>query len=556
MPRPMPETTRGPRTDTLAAMDAYLALAAQGARPGSAMQHIGRSYRTLEIWRSKYPDFAERERQARERRTVIDSHPFDGTFASFRHHFLGRETYPHMQQMIDAIAAGERAKNMSITSIHLPPAHGKTALLEDYICYRIALDPNIRILYVAGRIEHAKKVLNTVKRRLTDGRSSLVARYGPFYYDGQERDGFPWTNEYVRVANATSDERDYTLETRAITGNVAGNRADLILMDDVQEYKTLTMTEDRLNRMRQDFFSRLGHEGAIVNVGTRIGVGDVHERLLLDDAVDNLVLLPAINADGEPLWPEAWPLDKLMRRKGQMTPYLWAATYQQAPTDDSVATFASDIIEGASAADRTASPVTDGSQTIIGVDPAITGHTAFVVGHISLDGVLTVIDAEDHEALGRSEAIMQKLDRLVHIYRPTEVVVERAAFQAALSRDDRLQQMASDYGFVIREHVTANRKADPTYGVASMPTDMLRRRLLIADGNEYTRARLSKLRSQMTSWRADMPTRQLQQDLVMALWFCWMRWKSLTPNAVASLDAWKHNALPYTPTRWTTRRSA
>jgi predicted phage terminase large subunit-like protein len=50
-----------------------------------------------------------------------------------------------------------------------------------------------------------------------------------------------------------------------------------------------------------------------------------------------VVEFPAILPSGNPLWPEKWPLEELMKTKATINPRFWNAQYQQEPTSDSIA---------------------------------------------------------------------------------------------------------------------------------------------------------------------------------------------------------------------------
>jgi hypothetical protein len=81
------------------------------------------------------------------------------------------------------------------------PEAGKTATLEDYICRKLAIDPNHRFRIVSATDQHAKRMVGFCQRRFTEPNpwAEFIARFGPFYDKNQERQGRPWSEHEVTV---------------------------------------------------------------------------------------------------------------------------------------------------------------------------------------------------------------------------------------------------------------------------------------------------------------------------------------------------------------------
>ena len=83
---------------------------------------------------------------------------------------------------------------------------------------------------------------------------------------------------------------------------------------------------------------RLMPGGAICLVMTRWSKldlsGMIVNQMEKHDDVDKweVVEFPAIKDDGEPLWPEFWPLEELLAKKAGLDPRYWNAQYMQKPT--------------------------------------------------------------------------------------------------------------------------------------------------------------------------------------------------------------------------------
>ena len=85
---------------------------------------------------------------------------------------------------------------------------------------------------------------------------------------------------------------------------------------------------------------RLQPGAAMVVIATRWSLSDLPGRLIKDSISKNgasdweVIELPAIMPSGEPLWPEYWPLEELLKLKAELPISKWNAQYQQNPTSE------------------------------------------------------------------------------------------------------------------------------------------------------------------------------------------------------------------------------
>lgn len=227
---------------------------------------------TYELWRKDLEFLAQVNLAKAIGRAGQDRGSFSG-FVDFRKHYFGYDTFRHQQMIVDAIA---NTPPGGVTLVLVPPEFGKTSLLEDYCSWLIATNPDTRVTVVSEGQPHSRKIINRVKRRMVDPNVSpaYIKDYGPFLGDGHRKQGRPWSADFFTVAQATHDERDYTMEARGWTSMIAGTRTDLLLVDDIQSARSLNLTQKMLTVFRQDFLTRPGKEGKTIIVGTRVGVND------------------------------------------------------------------------------------------------------------------------------------------------------------------------------------------------------------------------------------------------------------------------------------------
>jgi hypothetical protein len=114
------------------------------------------------------------------------------------------------------------------------------------------------------------------------------------------------------------------------------------------------------------------------------------------------------------------------------------------------------------------------------------------------------------------------------LYKPSEWIVEKNAFQAFLTQDEGIKMHLASKGVVLKEHHTGSNKWDSGFGVASMSTLFGTKQL--ADGKHHRdnlihlpsdqTENVKALIEQLITWS---PTTKGKTDMVMALWFCEIR---------------------------------
>lgn len=453
----------------------------QGSTVEEAVAAIGLSVQAFRQWKKRDTLFAaEVESIITGARKFKEEDPNDWrSFVDFRKKFFGHETYPHMAMMTQAI---ESTQPGDITMILMPPEHAKTTTMEDYCCYRLALDPEHRITVGSEGQRLAEKMLGRIKNRMEpDGPyPTYVNQFGPFVPQkhGGRATRQVWAAAFFNVARRNaSDERDYNMVALGFGGNIAGTRTDHLHVDDLQSRKSLNFTERMVETFQQDWLSRPGETGITTIAGTRVGDGDFYEALedqYAGKSFFRVIKMPAIvrnpkTGEKEPLWKrdpnskhkqKGYTLESLARIREKVGEDAWSRNYMQRPRAKSLGTFTEDIIDRCKNFDRVVGSATlpaPGSPILIGLDPALGGINCLMAIQIT-SGKLWILDVKEDQALSRNEQIMDRLEAMVVGLQArgglvSDVVIEAMNFQRGLARDERLREMSEQYGFAIREHL-------------------------------------------------------------------------------------------------------
>jgi hypothetical protein len=521
-----------------------------------ACKAIPVEYTTYLKWRQRDPVFKAKVDALRTNMSASDTAGqavFNGGFAEFRKRFLFNDSPWFHLEIIDAI---ENAEPGRITLILMPPEHGKTTLIEDFSNMRLAEDPTYRITFGSEKLDHPRKVLGRVMARMEDDSPfhEYVAMFGPFVPQtgGERKSRQPWGTTHFNVwrKGETAGERDYSMAAIGITASIQGTRTDLLVMDDVQGYKSLSRSEEYFNAFRQDWLSRSGSKAPVVIIGTRVGPNDFYELLIQAGLVDRLILFPAHDEKGEWLWPERYSPEEYALMKRNAGEEAWARNYMQDPLASSSGAFSAAEVDAVKNKLRILDDpyAPDVAAVCIGLDPGY-GRNAFVVTGMA-ETRLDVVEARADEDLRNTTSIMQILEDLLHTHHVegrhpvTDVVIEDKAFQRGLVEDEDLLHLQERFGFNVTGHDTGLNKRDPNIGVPGMARSFRRQEIDIPWGDDHTAESMETLCRELVTWRPVKGT-ILVQDLVMALWFNWLIWRDERETLVRGGGGFHTEGLPF-----------
>jgi hypothetical protein len=508
-------------------------------------------------------------------------------FATFSKEFLGNEVFPHQQDWIDVLEGREPSwlhpamsyekGNKNRILINVPPEHAKsTVITVGYSTYRIAMDSNVRIIVVSKTLNKAREFVYSIKQRLSHPRyAKLQQVYGPS--GGWKEDSDTWKTDTVYLGQEARDssEKDPTLQALGIGGQIYGARADLIILDDVITTANAHEWEKQLEWLQKEVITRLGKNGKLLIVGTRIGAVDLYRELRNPEhwsggvsPFTRLAMPAALEINDDPnkwvtLWERSdrpwdgdddavpdedgyyqkWDGPALFARRSEVTASTWALVYQQQDIDDD-AIFNPTIVNACVNRMRKPGPLRMGAPghprdgqwvTLIGMDPAMAGKTALVVYAVDRQsGKRLVLDAYNMSdpTPGKIRAIIEDW---INTYRPVELRIEINAHQKMYEVDEEFRQYLANKGVRFSSHFTGKNKWDTDFGVAAMQglfgtmngAKHNRDNLIELPDPQYHEG-IKALINQLITWK---PGTRNPTDVVMALWFCEIKAKEMIQHS-------------------------
>jgi len=448
-------------------------------------------------------------------------------FHILRKRCFGRETFGYQQKIIDII---EDAPMGEVTMILLPPGVGKTMTLEDWLTLELAKDQSLRCMYISETGDLGERTMEVIKSRFEneDGDfNTLTDLFGTLY---DEDNGKKWAAREIRMPMADIGNRDYSLRSRGMNSQIYSIRGDIIVLDDIQTMKTIKLTEKYLRDLRRTILTRRegAIEGKVIYIGTRLEIGDLPSVMIEEGVVlpENLFVMPLVNSEGTSNFEDVIAtssLPILIRQMGSE----FQGVYQQNPAGGKQNTFKDAVrrvtnrrytIGTWNEAHLTGSEPQEILGRIISIDPALVGGNAILALGYSMTDIW-MYDLDFKFDVGKMSYSEDKIEDFVLGYQATDLIIEDKAYQKALFTSERIEQICGTYGVKLHPHTTGSEKHDPVFGVAKMEGPMAFGRIHMPWGDAYSKQTFGPMRDQLQAWRADLPTKSVVQDCVMALWF-------------------------------------
>lgn len=219
--------------------------------------------------------------------------------------------------LVDLAALIESCEEHPIRAcVSVPPRHSKTETVLHGIARYLRRHPDRTVAYVS----YAADIARSKSRQARDyARAAGV----------QLRDDSAALHEWRTPQGGG-------LLATGIGGPLTGHGVSLLVVDDPfknrSEADSPTVRESVYNWFTSTAMTRVEPGGSVLVVHTRWHPEDLIGRLLKETEVEWQSLnLPAINAKGEALWPERWPLDALLQRKAEVGEHDWQSLYQGHP---------------------------------------------------------------------------------------------------------------------------------------------------------------------------------------------------------------------------------
>ncbi len=214
--------------------------------------------------------------------------------------------------------------------VNMPPRHTKSEFASYlFPAWMIGRNPKMKLMQVSHNAELASRFGSKVRNLME------TEDYKSIFGDVKLRE-----DSKAKGRWETNHGGEYF--AAGVGGSITGRGADLLIIDDPHTEQD-SMSDSAMHRTFEWYSSgprqRLQPGGSIVVVMTRWAADDLTGRLIKAQSEPKadtwrVVNFPAILDNGNPVWPEYWPLDELEKVKASVTTKNWNAQYMQDPTSE------------------------------------------------------------------------------------------------------------------------------------------------------------------------------------------------------------------------------
>ncbi len=259
---------------------------------------------------------------AQDKFMAYAKHVYEGFIEGTHHRVIAEK--------LERIARGELKRLI----VNMPPRHSKSEFASYLMpSWFLGRNPKLKIIQATMNTELAVRFGRKVRDLIAD----------PLY-----REIFPNTDLKADSQAAgrweTSAGGEYF--AAGVGAAMTGRGADLLIIDDPhseQDALSSTAYDNAYEWYTSGPRQRLQPGGTIIIVQTRWSKKDITGRLLQAQAKDvmadqwDVVEFPAILPSDEPLWPEFWQKEELLKVKASLSVGKWNAQWQQNPTSEATA---------------------------------------------------------------------------------------------------------------------------------------------------------------------------------------------------------------------------
>mgnify|MGYP001164644066 CR=1 FL=1 len=247
-------------------------------------------------------------------------------------------------QLCDIVEPGKHVRppdSKDNLLILAPREHGKSSTMVCFLLYILGKNPNLRLKYVSGSADLAEAIVGQVAKNILSN-----PRLHEVFPDLKPAKDGKWNLSAIDVQKEHGiGIKDASLQAYGITAPATGGRADAILFDDCIRAREAIQEPARLETISQLFYQdwlNIGGYRHIV-IGTPWTPTDIHAQLSQNDDWTKWKK-PAI-IEGKPLWPERWPIDKLLARKRQIGEVAFDLQFMLTGIREKMSWWTSDIVE-------------------------------------------------------------------------------------------------------------------------------------------------------------------------------------------------------------------
>jgi predicted phage terminase large subunit-like protein len=226
--------------------------------------------------------------------------------------------------------------------LSVPPRHGKSQQAAiNFPAWSLGLNPTQKFIVASYAADLAQRLSREAQRRIeSEAYARLFPGTGLNPKNVRAMSGAPLRNvdQWEICDMRTGGPTGGGYKCTGVGGSLTGHGGDVLIVDDPfknrAEANSPTVRQGVLDWYRSTLRTRLAPGGKIIVIQTRWHPGDLAGYLIDDSEGEEweVINLPALDENGNALWPERWPREELLKIQAAVGRYEWEALYQGRPT--------------------------------------------------------------------------------------------------------------------------------------------------------------------------------------------------------------------------------
>jgi hypothetical protein len=208
--------------------------------------------------------------------------------------------------------------------------HGKSTLFMSYALWIAAFTEKTSIMIFSHSLEQTLEHMRFIRMQIEN--TPILKHLKP--------QGRPWNKSYFDFSNGSR------IMAKSVGGATRGFHPDVVVCDDILWGTSASELQRAADWFYAVLLPVLHHSSRLMMVGTPFSYNDLYAELEEKDTF-TVETYPAILANGDPLWPNRWPLEALRVRESSMPAIKFAREYLCEPIHDLSSMFPADILEDA-----------------------------------------------------------------------------------------------------------------------------------------------------------------------------------------------------------------
>jgi len=200
--------------------------------------------------------------------------------------------------------------------------------------FELGKNPDIRIAIISNTFRQAEKIVRNIANYIET--NEMLRLIFPRLIPGE-----PWTSSAITV-RSERPKRDPSVQAIGVHGQVLGARIDLAILDDILSFENTmnpSQRRDLYDWYHATIVGTLTRHARVIIIGTAWHPDDMLHRFEKQTAVWHTMRFPLIDSKGAAAWPEAWPQDRITRKRVELGPTEFARQMMCKARDDSESRF-------------------------------------------------------------------------------------------------------------------------------------------------------------------------------------------------------------------------